>query len=270
MAHCYQTSFSPEDIAQAIEIGTRYYREHFDELCDDDNLPKTPAYLTIALATYAAERVPNDRFEVLEVGGNKLIEASGLVPIDSEGRNIHFRLDLMCRDLDNKELFVADYKTTKYNTVVWAESFQTSIQVSLYLHAASMIFDQHPVTMVINGFILHKNEVITRRIPITKTNEQLEMALFDANCAVDDIETDMTCLAQCSPDDPILCAFPRRTNSCSEFNRLCPFHEFCINWPNPLAKCDVVQPGFVIDHWDPRKGAGHTIDIVETAKELKK
>ena len=61
-------------------------------------------------------------------------------------------------------------------------------------------------------------------------------------------------LSKASIDDPILNAFPRNPNQCvNKYQKLCPFHSYCLAWANPLKHCSEPPMGFEVKHWNPAK-----------------
>jgi len=58
-------------------------------------------------------------------------------------------------------------------------------------------------------------------------------------------------LASCKDSDEIMMAFPRRTENCTKYFRICPYHDFCLTWSNPLQHCFEPPIGFEIDFWNP-------------------
>ena len=114
---------------------------------------------------------------------------------------------------------------------------------------------------MVNGAILKKplvkdpdtprNEFL--RIPLRYSPEFVEAQLWDMNRWLDYLEADMLDLQEARLDDEALMAFPRNDQGCSKYGSLCPFHDFCCAWPNPLGKVDNIPPGFTRRFWDPRE-----------------
>ena len=78
---------------------------------------------------------------------------------------------------------------------------------------------------------------------------------------LNEIEKNMEILNDCEADEPTLRAFPMNTQSCTKYG-LCPYHNFCTSWENPLSTCNEIPIGFKEERWDPTK--------TEVKKEKKK
>jgi hypothetical protein len=66
------------------------------------------------------------------------------------------------------------------------------------------------------------------------------------------LKFEMERLQACKSDDPVMMAFPIRPGRCTKY-RGCPYHNFCMSWPNPLRKCEEPPLGFATRFWDPRE-----------------
>jgi hypothetical protein len=92
-----------------------------------------------------------------------------------------------------------------------------------------------------------------KRIPAYKTPDQMNNWLWLVNFLYDEYERNMEMLDECEEGDAILMAFPMNGTSCTDFGRICEFHDYCIAWPNPLQRCSEPPLGFKVEFWDPSK-----------------
>jgi hypothetical protein len=269
IAREHQLLYGYDDIQGAMAKFLAYYRLEFDEASDSMYVPKTPTGVLNALLKFRDERrldlVEN---RVVERDGVKLTEISGTVPVD-EKRVLHYKMDSIMERLDGdiQRIFSWDHKTTsgKYiNNDTWSNQFYLSIQNGTYTHCLYCMF---PIEEVLGvefcgiGFeYLIKGSAkrsagyhaTLRRIPAFKTPEQMNIWLWTVNDILDDVDRDMDRLSHCSVGDPVMMAFRCNSKSCMDY-RGCPYHDFCMSWPNPLQRCATVPLGFREDFWNPEE-----------------
>lgn len=234
--------FSPMNVAKAFEDFFARYRESFPAELDKSHEPKDPANTLLMLTQYSRRYAEEKNLDV------HYIEVAGAAPI-SDTRSIHFKIDTICHD--DRGYFVLEHKTTKRDSSAWADQFSLSVQVGTYIHALYLVYPEAEVYgAVINGMILRKTGNDFRRIPISKSKEMMAAWLWEVNYYIQQIEANFLWLSKSSPDDKVMMAFPRNPCSCCNF-RTCSFHGFCGAWSNPLQRVGVVQPGFVVDYWNP-------------------
>ena len=87
----------------------------------------------------------------------------------------------------------------------------------------------------------------------------MEAWLVETEEIYDRVQHDYDRLATATADDSVLKAFPRNTESCSDYGQ-CPFLDYCASWNNPLQHADEPPTGMITEFWDPRKA--------ETIREL--
>ena len=76
---------------------------------------------------------------------------------------------------------------------------------------------------------------------------------------IDQIEEHTDRLSYATDSTPALTCFPKNEKGCLAYNRLCPYHEYCKVWSNPLKNLDRRPYEFKEEYWDPR-----TLDTNET------
>jgi len=256
--------FENAEVQIAYEKFLDYYRNSFDAITDRDNAPKNPGHAEIALKEYAAIQKRRPQGELLAT------EISATVAI-SERHSISGRIDSI-RRMRDIGIIGDDYKTGMRYSTVWYSQWKLNIQMHIYNHMlASAFFGEKVYGMIVDGVILYKNKqkdmtTLNRfvEVPVRIQDELMSSWLFDINYWMDTLEWNMKQLSLSSDSDKVLEAFPKNTESCTMFNKMCPYHTRCTAYSNPLQRCDV--PGdFEQSFWDHEKGEvrtpiKHTLD----------
>jgi len=242
-----------QDIADAYMLFLESYRANHPPDEDEFNKPKNPQTALDALTAYADEYNWKDKKEVVhytETAGSALIDV---------GRLIHFRFDLIV-STPERGLFVRDYKTSKRRSDLWAASFEIKTQMGTYTHAAKCLFpEEHVWGIEIRGIFLYKTSRSADRkygnvdfwdVPIRKDRAMMEVWRWNTIQWLDRVAEDTERLAKCDSEAPVLGAFPMNTESCTKYG-ICPFHDFCTVWPNPLSRCSEPPMGFEVSWWNP-------------------
>jgi len=261
----YQLCYGYEDIQGAYNAFIEEYRKEFDPSTDEYYSPKTPTGVLNALTKFAEERsldlIEN---EVVVLDGMKMLEISGKVSIGHD-RSLCYRLDSIMRRVADGMIFSWDHKTTseKYvNGRAWSDQFFLSLQNGTYTHCLYCLFpiaDVLGVEFCGTGFAFLKRgssqrsagyHATLKRVPAYKTPDQMNVWLWTVHNLIDDIEREFERLSKCTPNDPVMTAFPMRSKGCTDF-RGCPYLDYCIAWPNPLRQCNEPPLGFVQEFWNP-------------------
>jgi hypothetical protein len=229
-----------------------YYSDFFSSTADDINYPKVPSVALLALYEYIkVYKEDMDRFKILYT------ETGGAVPI-SDKDVIHFRLDSIMHDSKFDMICSLEHKTGSRKAQTWLDKWQTSFQVGTYTHVLYCTYNPKDVWGVrINGTFFYKRAVGPdwfERVPCKKDPAWMEGWLHTANYHVNEIKRNIEMLAECTPDDPAMWAFPMRSSSCSNYYG-CKYLPFCTAWSNPLRKCEKPPIGFKVEFWDPRRRA---------------
>ena len=242
MSHVLRNGFEAESIQGAFAKYLEYYREHFNEMQDQVNYPKSPGSVLQSLVEYGI-KYGNEEFELLHT------EIAGTVPVDDK-RVLHFRLDTICKDKNG--YFSLEHKTTSQFSQAWLDSWSLSLQVGLYTHVLFCLYPQDEVYGIkINGAVFRKKGNDYPRVIIRKTEDQMAVWHWNIMNTLDLLEWDYDELAGCSPEDKVMEAFPLNPQSCFSFGRLCKYHAYCTAWANPLQRCDEPPIGMVVKRWDP-------------------
>lgn len=261
----YQLLNGYDDVQGAYDKFITCYREKYAPEEDEYYSPKTPTAVLNGLITFSTDRLADlNENEVVELDGQKMTEISGKVPVD-DNRFLHYRMDSIIRNKESGKIFSWDHKTTSENYIkgrYWADQFFLSIQAGTYTHCLYCMFpieDVLGIEFCGTGFTFLKRgsanrpagyHVTLRRVPAWKTADQMNAWLWTVNDLLDEIERETDRLFHCKESDAVMMAFPMNPTSCTSF-RGCPYHDYCISWPNPLRNAYEPPLGFVSRFWDP-------------------
>jgi len=275
MEHLLLNGYGAESIWEAQQLLEQHYRQNFPEELDELFEPKTPDRAVLALVEYT-KKYKND-FDNIEV---LYTEIAGTVPI-SDSKVMFFRMDDILRHRKEGYYFSFEHKTRggTYSNQ-WAIQWPLSTQIGTYIHSLYCLYPQDQVRgVMVNGAFFKKTKSPLfefERIPVWKLPHQMQTWYETTSHWVRSLEEDTTLLSYENDRQNIMRSFPMRPVSCSDFFG-CPFHDFCLAWPNPLQHCDVPPLGFKIDFWDPRdEGMRHQMEfkpltmIEEMIKELER
>ncbi len=244
MEHLYQNGLSSKNAADAYQKFLARYREAFpNDMTDETRAPKDPGTALKALAKYVTA-YRGDEYEVL------FTEVAATVPI-RENRVLHAKCDAILRE--DGGLWSHEHKTSGRNSGPWRDQWNIKLQIDVYSHLLFSAFPgEHVEGVKINGAIFTKSKGAEfLRIPVRKRPQDMQAFLWEVNHWVDQIEWNMEQLAQTKDSDPVMTCFPKNGESCSKFG--CKYPGLCTSWTNPLQQLHRMPPGYVVDHWDPRK-----------------
>ena len=260
MEYLLLNGYSAGDVLKAYEVFEEMYRADFAPEDDINNGNKTPENAFRALGNYARHFGPHDKFEVLYT------EIAGTAPIDAT-RDMHFRIDAIVRDpLHGNQIMALEHKTASQNSRQWHNQWNLKMQTNLYTHALYLMYEASDVYgLMINGTVIRKNDEEFVRVPVRKTPENMQVWSWNVKFWLDMIQWNMDELEACTPEEPVLMAFPMNTESCTKYFG-CAFHDFCTSWANPLSRCDEPPFGFKKEHWDPRSHDSTAKEVVKLDK----
>lgn len=238
------------------------YRQSFGELTDDDYDPKSPGNALQAMKDYM-KQFEHDNLSLVWIdwkGKQKpLTEISGCVPLTPDGRFVvYFKIDAIVRDRYYKEAIRGlEHKTTKAEYKWYDAQWVLKQQPHLYTHALHYLFrNVHPVQgITINATFFRKKGNTTHRIPVDRNAHNMQSWMWQTIHLMEQIEWNMEQLLKHNSQDAVLRAFPQNPESCTNYNRLCQFHDFCrmgSAGSNPLKLHKQGVPlGFTTYRWNP-------------------
>jgi len=222
---------------------------------------KEPSEGVRAINNYWEHYRAIDTFDVLH------IEVPGDVFI-AEDKILTVKIDTICEDERGK--FVLEHKTASAESQVWKDQWMTAIQPKAYTHVLYSIYDEEEVYgTIINGIIMRK-DIGFVRVPVKDTPDAMADWLWQMEYKFEEIEHNCKALCECSKDDHIMQAFPKREISCTSYMSTCVYMPYCTAWRNPLKHADSPPPGTKIRHWDPKAefaGKGEVFDGEKIVKE---
>ena len=250
--------WTAEIIEAAYQAFLTEYRKTYHEATDLD-LIKNPARARLGLYSYAEQYADDDY--------KNLITEKGIVVPISDKWKLYGKMDSILQD-DLRGIYSLEHKTAGRLYSYWADSWKLKFQVNLYHFFLYAYFPPEQVGgIVIDGTVFRKNEVEHVRVPVKKSPEAMEAFLFQATTLFQSLEDDFDRLSHSKPEDVVLKAFPRRTENCVKYNRLCPCFDICQAWENPLQHLDSIPAGYKVEHWDPRKEDAEVTINISSLKE---
>ena len=263
-----EKGYTAEVVMEAYQAFLQEYRKTFPPDTDELFHPKTPDNALIVLAKYAQNYARDLKdVEVLH------IEVGGRVGINDD-QSLYFKMDTICRG--PRGIFSLEHKTAG-SFYLWDQQWPLSIQVGTYTHVLYCMYPEADVAGVImNGVMFGKTKkpweelhahgnnkkykppYDFHRFDAFRSRPQMHNWLWTVQYWLDQIEANFEWLQDCSPDDPILTAFPMNSTNCTKYNG-CPWQDFCNAWQNPLARCEQPPLGYIVEHWDPRAEEVQTI-----------
>jgi hypothetical protein len=255
--HGFGRPFGPEHTKIVVQLAfdafLQVYRGTFSEETDEDYGAKSPFMAYEALEGYCNQYEREfERYKVYEAPDGKCIEVSGFVPIDGRER-LYFRQDVILEDLSNGRKFTLEHKTAKTGGPIWAAQWDLSVQVGTYTHALYSIFPEDEVWGVrVNGILFQKKGIGYERIPCEKTLSQMQIWLETIRTTVDLLRCDMIeVCGEYIADYEVMSSFILNPTNCTKWFRVCPYHDLCLSWKNPLHHLDEIPLGMIVDFWDP-------------------
>jgi hypothetical protein len=257
MEHLLLNGYGDQSVLDAFDKFLKSYREFFPATSDELYSPKTPDRCLAALGLYAEhyQRDLND-FETLYT------EIAGTVPINDD-QVLYFRLDSICRD-EQGRVFSLEHKTGSRISRFWTDQWPMAVAVGTYTHVMNCLYDPATVWGVkINGTFFQKGNIKFLRVPVRKTLSHMKQWLWNVAWWADQIRWQFDLLDKCSADDQVMMAFPQQPGSCTKYFG-CPYHDFCLAWPNPLMHSDDIPVGYCVERWDPSaREATHKMDLTK-------
>lgn len=241
--------YTSETIQKAYLLFLDVWNREIDPFFEPDK-SKNPDTALRGLISYANEWMWEDRPEDV-----LYTEVAGTVAI-SDTRLIHFKQDTIRKRPDSHHLaghkHSLEHKTTGRLTEAWREQWHYLFQVGTYDHVLCTLYEPEEVEgVIINGSVFRTKDNEHLRIPVQFQNDMRLVWLWEANHWLNQIEWNFEQLAECSPSDKVMVAFPRNSASCSKYG--CRFPGMCSLHANPLRRLGQTPIGYKQEFWDPRE-----------------
>ena len=251
MEHLLLHGYDNLSILGAYEKFLNYYRSYFPESTDALFGTKTPDTAFIALSHYASNPSYQKDLEDNEV---LYTEIAGKVAVTEED-SLAFRMDSILKNKVTGKMFSREHKTGSY-TYLWDEQWMLDLQPGSYSHVLYCLYPFELVDRVeMNAtfFMKRKKDPIElHRLDVRKNKDQMNVWLGRVRYLIWEIKREYDILMNFSKeDDALLSAFPLRDTNCIYYNKVCPFMDFCLAWPNPLRRAYEPPLGFTKRIWNP-------------------
>jgi hypothetical protein len=242
--------------------------EEMDISTQQDLKPRTPGTAMEMLYAYVDERrAAIEDSEVIR------IERPFAVPLDEEDDKLFYigRIDKITRrggilrGIEHKTTTATKKDGPHYRIrPLFMESFSPNSQVDGYLFALRMLYpDERKIDVWVDAALVHAEGEDFRFIPVDRNTKQLDLWLSEVQYWIRLIENNKETMdEEDTPEDDYMMAFPKNTNSCFDFNAMCPFLPLCKARANPLTWGEDPPQEYITKVWTP-------LDHTGTPEELK-
>jgi hypothetical protein len=240
--------------------------DEIDYETEKDLSPRTPAQALEMIVAYVDYRQKNAAdFEVLA------IEKTFAVPLDPNDHTLFYigKIDKIVKR--RGKIIGIEHKTTKAYKKNgpfrgdFVDSFSPNSQVDGYLYALHMMFPGRVGGVWVDAALVHKTEEGFMFIPVERQLQHLDGWLWEVRDWIAKIEADTEKAGTAKASDPYLTAFAKNTNSCWDFNSMCPYMDLCKSWPNPKDK--PIPASFTAKRWDPLEFIGPIEGLTDGQEE---
>lgn len=245
MEHIQKYGYTNKAWGETLSIMKDTMRPHYPEITWSSLKGKDPLSMHVALSDYIMRYGKEDAQDDLIS-----TEQAYVIPI-SEDTYIIVKLDSLRRKVD-KLIWVVDTKTSgaRYNYTI--EQFIQRFQFKAYTFALHSMYPSEQVGgVIVDLMILRSKDHELERIPIVSTYEALEDWFFSATSLTSRLKGDFEACSDVKVGDPIMRAFPKVTENCVQFNRMCPFHSLCYTNQNPSRLLQFQVEGYKREIWNP-------------------
>lgn len=251
MEHIILHGYRREAVIEAMDKFNADYRAVFPESTDPIYTPKTPArffeMLILYIQTYKSDL---SRYEVYktEIGGTVLL---------SDRHRIAFKMDTIMYDKVKQKYCSLEHKTKGGNYIgdTYQYDFMLGTQVGTYTHVLNSLFPREQVSeIIINCMCFKKTKqpgYILKRFPIPLSDAQMYVWLESTKGWMDRIERDYYDMLKTGESQDVMTCFPMNGRSCTNWSRVCTYHDLCCAWENPIHHKGSMPAGMDIDFWNP-------------------
>ena len=260
LEHLYKNGYSAKTVMDAFEIFNTDYRLLFPEQTDILYYPKTPATFFNLLTGYVQQYADDfSKYEVLrtEFGGTIVLDPQVLDANGLPFYTLTFKMDTVLRKRLNGHILSHEHKTKQGNYIdkYFEYSHLMGIQGGTYNHVLNCLYDPLLVDGIeINCLCFKKTkqpDFILKRFSLNFTQSFMWSWLNNVKSWLDFIWNEYQYLCEHKDSDDLLRAFPRNGRACTNWGRLCPFINYCLNVNNPLQSIDRLPADFKVEFWNP-------------------
>lgn len=244
LEHVILGKYTAQSIDEAMVLFLDLYRGSFFEETDMLNAPKNPQNAEKALRQYCKKWASDiSTYRVLAT------EQAGAVPI-SKTEVLHYRMDTILEEIATGKVLSLEHKSGSAVSQAWFDSWQQKFQIFTYMHVLRMLYGANADAIIVNGVFLQKGENKFERYTVKKTKDNMKDWLFHANMYVSGIRYFLEKVASEKASSDLMESFPKNTENCISYFRLCDYSVICQQYNNPL-RMDTVPEGFVQRFWNP-------------------
>lgn len=243
--------YTVESVMEALDIFNTEYRLLFPPSTDVLFSPKTPSRFFDMLILYLRQYADDlRRYEVYKT------EIGGTINLSPE-HSMAFKMDTILFDREKQKYVSLEHKTKGGNYISsnYPYEFMLSTQLGTYTHVLNSLFPSEQVGEVIINCLCFKKtkqpDFILQRFPIPLSNSQMFNWLENTKSWIDRINADYLTLSSTSDTDDRLNCFPLNGTNCTNWNRICTYHDMCTTWNNPLRHLDRMPVDLEIFFWNP-------------------
>lgn len=251
MEHIILHGYRIAVIIEAMEMFNKEYRAIFDVDTDAIFTPKTPARFFEMLAIYVKQWESDmTRYEVYKT------EIGGTVPL-SDRHIVAFKMDTIMFDKEKQKYCSLEHKTKGGNYIGnnYMYDFMLGTQVGTYTHVLNTLFPRDQVSeIIINCMCFKKTKqpgYILERFPIPLSDAQMYTWLETTKTWLDLIEANYFQMLEEGGSLDCMKAFPMNARSCTNWSRVCTYHDMCTSWMNPIQHKESMPADMQIDFWNP-------------------
>lgn len=242
--HLLRTGY--EDQMGAIAAFEKVYSPEYPEQYEAENNPKNLSNAIKGVVGYIRKYSADD-------AGCMVLytEVAGAVPL-TDKLNIYYKIDSI---LQNPEgyIFSFEHKTASSLGRQFVDKWILATQPNCYTNALYSLFPEDKVYGIrINAAAFFKTKAPEfMRIPVRRTIPMLNAWYTNIVEWMTDYFFDLDRLMTDESDEnQTMIAFKQNTTACVDYFG-CPFHSFCIAWPNPLRYIEEPPIGFKVEFWNP-------------------
>ena len=176
---------------------------------------------------------------------------------------MHFRMDTILERLNDSMIFSLDHKTGSRKGRTWTDKWALAMATGLYTHVLYCVYPGDRVKGVkYRGTFFYKSKPCEfEDVPCWMSLPKMQTWLWNAVYWYNLLHSNYELLSQAKESDEVLMAFPMNGESCTKYFG-CPYHDFCMAWPNPLKRCEAPPMCFEVNYWNPEDEES-TVDMGE-------
>lgn len=252
----YANGWTPDAMERGISEAQAIYGKAFSRYEDDGNSPKDSAGLRTTVGEYHRRYESELHDPQIETLAVEVRFRMMVGPVEVCGR-----MDVVQWDHVSNEVNIIDHKSAgRMPSAAQMSPWHINTQAMMYYTALRKAirkfgWDTKPGTFTINMLIPKKVGVDFLRIPVMPSADQLYMWEHELIREALQIQEECELTDQLQASNGLMLSFPRRKQSCSEYNSLCPFFTICSTTPNPKRLMEELAGqapvGMRIKPWNP-------------------